>query len=1066
MSTVKQALSASSSYMSLRSMVVAIVLAISATAGLSTEGFSQRKQCVGCHKEFKQHLKRKHVHEPAKESCETCHKRHGFAQKLVLVKVPPQLCTDCHENISDELAGDNVHKALSQGGCTVCHDPHASDEPALMRSVEGGISACVLCHTDLSGQLTSGDSHEPFRKGDCASCHEAHASDKASLLVDDEAAVCANCHEGAVEKHEMPDLGRVNCSDCHDPHGATTESPVAPYVHEPFGAGECETCHDLDNGSVSLAGDFPPDDLCADCHDDEANAIAGSESHFGVAEMKSRGTSTCLECHNPHSSRAIPLLANAQEELCRNCHEKLPDKESFRGSSMHAPFVDGECASCHDPHGGGGEHHFNADTQALCSKCHADKTTPLQEGELRHEALGTMECTECHTGHAANAPHLLGEEPRDICKSCHDLEKHAEIHSPYEISPCTVCHENHSTRPGLMPDSPKDMCLRCHQQKATDLTATFSHVPAKEGSCTQCHEPHGGDQPGLLLKPEVGLCTSCHELDDLVTAKKGVPTAARSGSPFLHRPVEEGTCSECHDPHGSAISGLLVREGDKLCFGCHANERALFSRGNAHEPVAQGECAGCHVPHGTDGGDLVRALEPGLCTQCHDFSQPPLLGSHKGFDVINARCTACHDPHVSPVSHLLRPFAHEPFAEGDCESCHAGAAEGATSAMLAVSPDVCLDCHDEKSDDKGHQHIEGLTCTECHTPHASSFEGLLGEAPVKLCLKCHEDIVATGSGGDGQVHLHKPIETESCLECHQMHTAPATSFLAKPKLELCSDCHESIQQRAAHETKHQPFAQGQCNACHAAHAAAEEHLLKEEERMLCKSCHELTTEWMQSAHRSIPLAGEACASCHDPHSTLKASTALVHPRLHPPYEEGECSACHGGEGQPLDTTAACLECHDSDTKFGTVHRGGRPSADAGKIDVCLDCHSPHAGYGSLFARSDEVQTCMQCHDRKEFTRRVVHGALDSGCTTCHDLHSSNFATLKSGNVEVLCYDCHEASAHAHPVGSDYIDPRTGGALNCKSCHEPHSSDYDHLTQFDYERDLCVQCHAGGTMRAK
>ncbi|MCK5406495.1 MAG: cytochrome C, partial [Candidatus Krumholzibacteria bacterium] len=97
-----------------------------------SDAYSQRKTCIDCHKDFTDKLKLDFVHEPAKD-CETCHKRHGFAQKLVLVKAPPDLCTDCHENVASEMERANVHAALSEGSCTICHDPHSSNLAGLMR---------------------------------------------------------------------------------------------------------------------------------------------------------------------------------------------------------------------------------------------------------------------------------------------------------------------------------------------------------------------------------------------------------------------------------------------------------------------------------------------------------------------------------------------------------------------------------------------------------------------------------------------------------------------------------------------------------------------------------------------------------------------------------------------------------------------------------------------------------------------------------------------------------------------------------------------------------------------
>jgi predicted CXXCH cytochrome family protein len=75
--------------------------------------------------------------------------------------------------------------------------------------------------------------------------------------------------------------------------------------------------------------------------------------------------------------------------------------------------------------------------------------------------------------------------------------------------------------------------------------------------------------------------------------------------------------------------------------------------------------------------------------------------------------------------------------------------------------------------------------------------------------------------------------------------------------------------------------------------------------------------------------------------------------------------------------------------------------------------------------------------------------------------------LRSPALNELCASCHdEAETHAHPIGSNFNDPRTGAPLTCAGCHEPHSSDHEYMLSFDHRRDLCIQCHAAGTMHVR
>jgi len=1034
-------------------------------ASLPQTVVAQRKQCVDCHKDFKKSISKRHVHSPVDDGCETCHKRHGFSQKLVLTKPMPALCVECHENVNEELASPNIHGALSKGGCTICHDPHASDEKALLRELEEG-SVCMLCHTELSSVFADENSHKPFRKGECEVCHAPHASDNPDLLVDSESAVCESCHKNAVGKHDFAGVTDVSCSDCHDPHAVSKKTQFAGYAHEPFSAGECDACHDIENNEVVIGDAFPPADLCGDCHDDMSALLEGGESHFGEDTRKMGGASTCLGCHDPHSTRHGSLFAEPQKDVCGKCHENLPTEKNYRGM-LHEPYESGDCSTCHESHGGGGDHHLTQELSPLCESCHADILAAPAEGQTRHEALELMECTDCHEAHAAPYPSMLSELPEDRCAECHDKQSFSGVtHAPYASMQCGACHSNHSMTAGLLLAPEKSLCTKCHENITKDAVATFAHAPVQEESCSLCHESHGGEHLGLLNESQDDLCLGCHGLEDLVLGDavfESETAAANASTTNLHAPVANANCSGCHSPHGSEIEGMLARENDDLCYGCHNQEKISFQEGKVHAPVAGGDCNSCHTPHGTTEAGLRKVSEPDLCTQCHDFGQPPLAGSHQGFNVTQTTCTGCHDPHNSNEDHLLNHVVHEPFADDDCESCHANPQD--LTAVAAIEANVCLDCHDEKSEGVGHQLTGDLECTVCHTPHASKFPNLLHN-PMSLCTDCHSDLLHPKLEPGQTVTLHKPLDNGTCLDCHKLHDPSGDHFLVTNQQTLCSSCHESVRERTDHATKHDPFAKDKCESCHTTHASTDRHMLKKDEERLCKSCHKLGTEAMDAKHGNIPLSGEGCSSCHDPHSTDRPGTALLLPVLHSPYEDGDCSSCHSDGAAAAQNIAMCLDCHEGDHDYSLVHNAGRPGSELNSVGVCLDCHSPHAGHEGMIKRSNQAETCYQCHDRQEFSREVVHGALDEGCTACHNLHENNYnSVLKSAPLNDLCISCHEdEKMHAHPIGAKHKDPRTGGPLICTSCHEPHASNHDLLMTFDYERDLCVQCHAAGTMK--
>jgi predicted CXXCH cytochrome family protein len=139
--------------------------------------------------------------------------------------------------------------------------------------------------------------------------------------------------------------------------------------------------------------------------------------------------------------------------------------------------------------------------------------------------------------------------------------------------------------------------------------------------CSSCHNPHGSDQPKLLVAAIPALCFTCHSQDSLV--KKN-----------LHATAVQGKCLTCHAPHASDRAYVLTSLVEEHCLSCHAEEAtpkhvmARISPGDNHplqgkpDPLHKGKalsCTSCHNPHISPGKSApVKSREPGeLCIQCH-----------------------------------------------------------------------------------------------------------------------------------------------------------------------------------------------------------------------------------------------------------------------------------------------------------------------------------------------------------------------------------------------------------------------------------------------------------------
>jgi predicted CXXCH cytochrome family protein len=333
---------------------------------------------------------------------------------------------------------------------------------------------------------------------------------------------------------------------------------------------------------------------------------------------------------------------------------------------------------------------------------------------------------------------------------------------------------------------------------------------------------------------------------------------------------------------------------------------------------------------------------------------------------------------------------------------------------------------------------------------------MLKDSVPTLCYDCH--------GGDQarftSSKAHSPVKNGDCLACHEQHSSPNKGLLKIKRNQLCYNCHTAEKAKFTSETAHKPVADGDCFKCHDAHGTDNNFMLTKSENQLCFSCHSLTAPNFQQAHRNFPMENAACAKCHDPHSTPKTSTALLYPSQHQPFKMKTCDACHVSNTLATKKTGKelCLQCHPNAQSMISKRNIHKALTMTGE---CVNCHSPHDGFGKSIMSRPNGQVCYDCHDKAKFTKKFVHKPAAENCSTCHEVHSSDNARLLTADDEIkLCLKCHDADkTHNHPMGKDFKDPRTGERLVCSSCHSPHSSDYENILIADKQRGLCILCHA-------
>jgi len=188
------------------------------------------------------------------------------------------------------------------------------------------------------------------------------------------------------------------------------------------------------------------------------------------------------------------------------------------------------------------------------------------------------------------------------------------------------------------------------------------------------------------------------------------------------------------------------------------------------------------------------------------------------------------------------------------------------------------------------------------------------------------------------------------------------------------------------------------------------------------------------------------SACH-----AKFATA---PHIHGPVSAKVCNACHqddaGGHRYPLkrDPIATCTFCH---TVSGTQQHQHK-ALEKG----CISCHNPHTSQAKFLLKADTVErVCATCHEVP--MKKFAHDPFARGdCTVCHQPHESpNAMLLRGGSGVDHCFSCH-AGMKGKLAKADHLhDPAT---KNCGTCHSPHATDIKHQLKATIDKTCLTECH--------
>jgi len=626
---------------------------------------------------------------------------------------------------------------------------------------------------------------------------------------------------------------RKGCLDCHP---ELVEKYATGHVHQPVAAGECKKCHRPHGmvGGVYLR--TPQPELCLGCHEQLKKELMGIDAEHLHRPLI---TDKCTLCHQPHNAENGFLLDKPAAQSCFNCH----DEAQFTKSNQHQPLLDEGCQSCHDAHGSANGDLLKEPVEKICQRCH-----DLDDNGFTQKHAGypvKNGCLSCHDVHSSERPALL----RPV------------LHQPTAELACSKCHlAADSETPFALKSAGSDLCRSCHDVESKAQSDPLAHPPVQEGECLGCHAPHASDFRGMTIKDTGSLCLGCHQFKGLEDTPKGLQ---KKGDKPLHEPLLKGDCLACHEAHQPhpGEKNLLRDNVDKLCSSCH--DTAAASHRIEHPPTAV--CHTCHQPHESKEPALLIKSQRQLCSSCHE--------------------------------NIMEEFSlnsqHRPFVAGDCGACHTLHGGDLEQLLQVQAKDLCQRCHqqveNQRTDAFRHQPFKDGDCLKCHAVHSADEPYLLAGSGEILCLGCHAE---QRPSPDDKV-VHKPVAVFNCIACHNAHGIDRKAFLLQDEPTLCLRCHD-IDRDWKSGSSHQPAASGDCEACHAAHFGDRQKLLLAEPFALCSKCHELDRESFKKSHQGIGWGSKQCLNCHDPHGAPAPGEGLLLPYRHKPFNDQECSSCHGG----------------------------------------------------------------------------------------------------------------------------------------------------------------------------
>lgn len=440
-----------------------------------------------------------------------------------------------------------------------------------------------------------------------------------------------------------------------------------------------------------------------------------------------------------------------------------------------------------------------------------------------------------------------------------------------------------------------------------------------------------------------------------------------------------------------------------------------------------------------------------------------------------------------------------------------------------------------------HALTETRICVFCHTPHNAQPKTPLWNkqikegvsyttyssttmaaqipqptGPTRLCLSCHDGTIALGEVLSEPTGIDMNMEIESSRRSYigtdisDDHPVSFSYADSLPNNELAEAFPEDLRQYNGNVIH--------CSTCHDPHDNTFGKFLAQDNTYsaLCVRCHQMEG-WNLTSHRTsdatwngvgtdpwprtpwATVMENGCENCHSPHRAAGKKRLLNYA-----FASNNCiAACHNGRVGEDDVTADLFKLsghmvNGDPSSYDKHDASEQPTAVRNHVE-CVDCHNPHAAFGSsrppapfvsaslaqvsgvdqqgqgVDPASFEYEICFKCHGdlttASPYISRVVnesntrlefnplnpsyHPVVVAGRNFSLPSLPSSYEPTLTASSRIFCTDCHDSDD----------SPVIGGV----GIRGPHGSNFKPLLRQNYETadgtiesftsyELCYHCH--------